>query len=176
MARGGTNSDDQHCRGAQGQSFSPASIQGWSCCEDPLAKPPDFFSAVLAPRASKVHSTSAMFSFQANFLPGSPVDDFRLAFAARPPGQKIFPATPGVTRASSGNHFTNSFDSVSAFQTSSTGAAISISLSSRRSLFASSTRFVSVISEPRVKRSPATALHGEVTRGISMKLAWPGAW
>jgi hypothetical protein len=58
---------------------------------------------------------------------GFPVDDFGFAFRAGPQDKKTFPPLPGVTLASSGNHFTSSAGSVRAFQTSCTGAPTRIS-------------------------------------------------
>jgi len=77
---------------------------------------------VLPPRDSRVHSMSAMGTFQANFSPGSQATISASPSQPGPQETKIFPPGPGVTRASRGNHLPNLLAAVNAFQTSSLGA------------------------------------------------------
>jgi hypothetical protein len=85
-------------------------------------------SSVFPPRASSVHSISAKLSFEASFFPGSQATISASPSQFGPHDKNIFPPTPGVTRASSGNHLTSSFDSVSAFHTYSSSVNLDLFL------------------------------------------------
>src|SRR5260370_209317 len=132
-------------------SFSPSALPRNALCSSR--------TIVLPPRASKVHSTRAIGSFQAIFCPGCQATISASPSQPGPQEMKIFPLGPGVTRDSRGYHLASSLPSVSAFQTSSMGAATSISLSMRRSFFGSSACLGSVMTRSlRFLRSAAEIL------------------